>query len=95
MKFFVFNHKIIVGATPSIFPVTIEKMYEPEDTPPVINDQSTCCYSVSAQRHSHAQLFVSDGTGSGIQSFTPLMDNAITVGNHSLQSGQAINFSLR
>ena len=32
MKFFVFNHKIIVGATPSIFPVAIEKMYEPEDT---------------------------------------------------------------
>jgi hypothetical protein len=29
MKFFVFNHKIIVPATPSIFPVAIEKMYDP------------------------------------------------------------------
>jgi hypothetical protein len=29
MKFFVFNHKIIIPATPSIFPVTIEKMYDP------------------------------------------------------------------
>jgi hypothetical protein len=28
MKFFVFNHKIIIPATPSIFPVTIEKMYD-------------------------------------------------------------------
>ena len=32
MKFFVFNHKIIVPAAASIFPVTIEKMYEPPDT---------------------------------------------------------------
>jgi hypothetical protein len=29
MKFFVFHHKIIVPATPSIFPVAIEKMYDP------------------------------------------------------------------
>ena len=29
MKFFVFNHKIIVPATPGIFPVAIEKMYDP------------------------------------------------------------------
>jgi hypothetical protein len=28
MKFYVFNHKIIIPATPSIFPVTIEKMYD-------------------------------------------------------------------
>jgi len=35
MKFFVYNHKIIVPATASIFPVTIEKMYNPQDiTPP-------------------------------------------------------------
>ena len=32
MKFFVFNHKIIIPATPSIFPVTIEKMYDALDT---------------------------------------------------------------
>ena len=32
MKFFVFNHKIIIPAMASIFPVTIEKMYEPPDT---------------------------------------------------------------
>ena len=31
MKFFVFNHKIIIPATPSIFPVTIEKMYDAPD----------------------------------------------------------------
>jgi hypothetical protein len=28
VKFFVFNHKIIIPAAPSIFPVTIEKMYD-------------------------------------------------------------------
>ena len=32
IKFFVFNHKIIIPATPSIFPVTIEKMYDGPDT---------------------------------------------------------------
>jgi hypothetical protein len=31
IKFFVFNHKIIIPATPSIFPVTIEKMYDAPD----------------------------------------------------------------
>ena len=31
MKFFVFNHKIIIPATASIFPVTIEKMYHGPD----------------------------------------------------------------
>ena len=91
MKFFVFNHKIIVGATPSIFPVTIEKMYEPEDTtPPVITINQP-----AATQYLHNATFtlnysVTDGAGSGVQSFTPLMDNAILVGNHSLQSGQAI-----
>ena len=92
MKFFVFNHKIIVGATPSIFPVTIEKMYEPEDTtPPVItiNQPAAIQYSHSATLALNYSL--ADGAGSGIQAFTPLMDNATTVGNHGLQSGQAIN----
>jgi hypothetical protein len=28
MKFFVLNHKIIIPAPASIFPVTIEKMYD-------------------------------------------------------------------
>jgi hypothetical protein len=32
MKFFVFNHKIIIPAMASIFPVTIEKMYESPGT---------------------------------------------------------------
>jgi hypothetical protein len=32
MKFFVFNHKIIIPTTASIFPVTIEKMYDGPDT---------------------------------------------------------------
>jgi hypothetical protein len=32
MKFFVFNHKIIIPATANIFPVTIEKMYDGPDT---------------------------------------------------------------
>jgi hypothetical protein len=32
MKFFVFNHKIIIPATASIFPVTIEKMYDGPET---------------------------------------------------------------
>jgi len=32
MKFFVFNRKIIIPATASIFPVTIEKMYDGLDT---------------------------------------------------------------
>ena len=32
MKFLVFNHKIIIPATASIFPVTIEKMYDGPDT---------------------------------------------------------------
>jgi hypothetical protein len=32
MKFFVFNHKIIIPATQSIFPVTIEKMYDGPET---------------------------------------------------------------
>ena len=31
MKFFLFNHKIIIPTTPSIFPVTIEKMYDQTD----------------------------------------------------------------
>ena len=29
MKFVVFNHKIIIPETPGIFPLTIEKMYDP------------------------------------------------------------------
>jgi hypothetical protein len=91
MKFFVFNHKIIVGATPSIFPVTIEKLYEPEDTtPPVItiNQPAATQYPHNATLTLNYSL--TDGAGSGVQSFTPLMDNATTVGNHGLQSGQAI-----
>ena len=32
MKFFVFKHKIIIPATASIFPVTIEKMYDGPET---------------------------------------------------------------
>lgn len=38
MKFFVFNHKIIIPATASIFPVTIEKMY---DGPEAAGSQGT------------------------------------------------------
>jgi hypothetical protein len=34
---------------------------------------------------------VSDGTGSGVASFTPTLDGATTVGGHGLQPGQAIN----
>jgi FIMAH domain-containing protein len=92
MRFFVFNHKIIVGATPSIFPVTIEKMYEPEDTtPPVItiNQPAATQYPHNATLTLNYSL--TDGVGAGVHSFTPLMDNATTVGNHGLQSGQAIN----
>jgi hypothetical protein len=92
MKFFVFNHKIIVGATPSIFPVTIEKMYEPEDTtPPVITITQPAVIQYPHNATLTLYYSVSDGTGSGIQSFKPLMDNATTVGNYGLQSGQAIN----
>jgi hypothetical protein len=92
MKFFVFNHKIIVGATPSIFPVTIEKMYEPEDTTtPVITITQPAVIQYPHNATLTLNYSVSDGTGSGIQSFTLLMDNATTVGNHGLQSGQAIN----
>ncbi len=91
MKFFVFNHKIIVGATPSIFPVTIEKMYEPEDTtPPVITINEPAATQYPHNATLTLNYSVTDGTESGVQSFAPLMDNAITVGNHGLQSGQAI-----
>lgn len=34
IKFYVYNHKFIFPATSSIFPVIIQKMYEPEDTTP-------------------------------------------------------------
>ena len=91
MKFFVFNHKIIVAATPSIFPVTIEKMYEPEDTtPPVITITQPAVIQYPHNATLTLNYSLADGTGSGVQSFTPMMDNAIIVGNHSLQSGQAI-----
>ena len=31
MKFYVYNHKIIIPTAPSIFPFTIEKMYDGPD----------------------------------------------------------------
>src|SRR5207244_1940637 len=93
MKFFVFKHKIIFApAAPGIFPVAIEKMYEPEDkTPPVItiNQPATMQYQQNVTLK--LNYSVTDESGSGVQSFTALMDNASTVGNQSLQSGQAIN----
>src|SRR5262249_25551789 len=92
MKFFVFNHKIIVGATPSIFPVTIEKMYEPEDTtPPLITITEPAATQYAHNATLTLNYCLTDGAGVGVQSFTPLMDNTTTVGNHGLQSGQAIN----
>jgi hypothetical protein len=91
MKFFVFNHKIIVGATPSIFPVTIEKMYEPEDTaPPVIRITQPAATQYPHNATLTLNYSLADGAGSGVQSFTALMDNATTIGNHGLQSGQTI-----
>jgi len=91
VKFFVFNHKIIVAATPSIFPVAIEKMYEPEDTtPPVITINEPAATQYPHNTTLTLTYSVSDGAGSGFQSFTPLMDNATTIGNHGLQSGQTI-----
>jgi hypothetical protein len=92
MKFFVFNRKIIVGAAPSIFPVTIEKMYEPEDTtPPVITITQPAATQYPHNVTLTLKYSLSDGAGTGVQSFTSLMDNATTVGNHGLQSAQAIN----
>ena len=59
VKFFVYNNKIIAVATsPTIFPVTIEKMYEPGDsTPP----QSTLKIG-NPQFAANSQLFVSGVT---------------------------------
>ncbi len=59
MKFYVYNHKIIVPATSSIFPVTIEKMYEPagDTTPP----QSTLTIG-TPQYTGGSQLFVTGAT---------------------------------
>ena len=73
MKFYVYNHKIIVPATASIFPVTIEKMYNPEDaTPP----QSTLTIGTPQYPAGASQPFVTAATpftvtatdgGSGVQ----------------------------
>jgi SdrD B-like domain len=59
MKFFAYNNKMFVPATsPSIFPVTIEKMYEPEDT---TAPQSTLTIA-TPQYTANNQLFVSGVT---------------------------------
>jgi hypothetical protein len=59
VKFFVYNHKIIVASTsPTIFPVTIEKMYEPPD---VTAPQSTLEIG-TPQFTANNQLFVSGTT---------------------------------
>ncbi len=62
-----------------------------DNTPPV----STIIQPTATQYLHSAMLTlsysVSDGTGSGVQSFTPLMDNATTLANHGLQSGQEIS----
>jgi hypothetical protein len=93
MQFYVYNRKIIIPATPSIFPVTIEKMYEPEDTtPPVIT-----ILEPVMQIYAHSETItlnygVSDGTGSGVQSVTPKMDDRLTLDDGSaLTSGRDIN----
>ena len=93
MKFFVFEHKMIfAAATPGIFPVTIEKMYEPEDTtPPVITINQPATMQYQQDVTLILNYSVTDESGSGVQSFTALMDNATTVDNHTLQSGLAIN----
>jgi hypothetical protein len=59
VKFFVYNNKIIAVATsPTIFPVTIEKMYEPGDTIP---PQSALKIG-NPQFTANNQLFVSGAT---------------------------------
>ena len=66
-------------------------MYEPEDTtPPVITITQPAVIQYPHNATLMLNYSLADGTGSGVQSFTPMMDNAIIVGNHSLQSGQAI-----
>ncbi|HEX6506894.1 MAG TPA: hypothetical protein VF221_04605 [Chloroflexota bacterium] len=60
-------------------------------TPPVITITQP-----SATTYTHSSTLtlaytVDDGTGSGVASFTPLMDNATLVAGHGLASGQAIN----
>ena len=73
MKFYVYNHKILVPATSSIFPVTIEKMYNPEDTTP---PQSTLTIGPPQYPVGSSQPFVTTATpftvtatdgGSGVQ----------------------------
>lgn len=60
MKFYVYNHKIIAAATsPSIFPVTIAKMYEPADTTP---PQSTLTIGTPQYPTDAAQPFVTSAT---------------------------------
>lgn len=93
MKFYVYNRKIIIPAAPSIFPVTIQKMYEPEDaTPPGIT-----IYEPVTQIYAHSDTItlnygVTDGTGSGVQSVTAKMDDKLTLDDGTnLLSGQMIH----
>jgi hypothetical protein len=60
-------------------------------TPPVItiNQPSSTTYTHSSTLT--LDYTVNDGAGSGVASFTPLMDNATLVAGHGLTSGQAIN----
>jgi hypothetical protein len=62
-----------------------------DNTPPAI----TIAQPTASQYVHSATLTlnyaVSDGAGSGVQSFTSLMDNATTLAGHVLQNGQAVN----
>jgi hypothetical protein len=77
MKFFVFNHKIIIPATPSIFPVTIEKMY---DGPNTAGSQGTKTQAInrSAARNNNA---VADGLPGCAAQYDSISSNAIRAGS--------------
>src|SRR5262249_20825404 len=73
VKFFVTFNKIIVPATPGIFPVITEKLYEPEDTTP---PASTLTIGTPRYPAGGSQPFVTSATrititatdvGSGVQ----------------------------
>ncbi len=61
-----------------------------DNTPPVITINQP-----AATTYTHSQTLVldytvTDGAGSGVASFTPLMDGSATVAGHGLSSGQSI-----
>jgi hypothetical protein len=75
------------------------QLLEPRHTMSLILDNTPPIVSIAqpqAAAYTHSAVLTlgysaNDGSGSGVQGFTPLMDNISTLAGHGLQSGQAIN----